>query len=95
MNYKLIENNKKARVNTKYKVRLVSDKDFEIEKIILSCSCMSYFFNEVTKTITVTINVGIFPRHLIGNSYNSFKSVTIKFKDGTSEKHKIMYKVVK
>lgn len=95
MNYKLINNNNRVKVGTNYKLKLVSDRFIEVEKVEVSCGCMSSSYNPTTGVIAINISVGAFPRHLSGTSYKSSKSVTIKFKSGTSEKHKINYEVLR
>jgi hypothetical protein len=95
MKYTLLNNNKTVKSGTTYKLSLTTQTDLEIKNIFVSCGCMSYKINPVTKTIALFIAVSQFPKHISGNTYQSNKSLTITFSDSSLEKYKINYNVTR
>ena len=97
MKYQIVNNNKTVKQKTNYKIKLVPKQELEtdIVDISVSCGCMTYKNNTVTDVISINIKVPSYPKHIGTNHYNSNKSVTINFEDGSKETYKINYNVTR
>ena len=96
--YHLVNQNIVVKSNTSITLLLLkTDKSNKVFKSVkASCGCMTPKFNKGNSSISVGLQISSFPSHF-DKSMQEFvasgKTITVNYKDGSSEVHPITYKI--